>query len=167
MNLQKLEKYIDSNNYNLDFETDGIGMTWGVSYVRLVIGLKSKFENMEHFFLSTIKSDENMTSGVLGQPTWIERTDLKEWAINLKITKVKNEDIVQFIEASKTEIKENLKYWETENSIETSFLDPSKEYEECLLINETFSPRHYINTTDTYLAIDKHNYYCFIGHYES
>lgn len=167
MNLERLEKHIDKNNYNLDFETDGIGMTWGVSYVRLTIGLKSKFENMEHFFFSTLKSDKNMTSGVSSGPTWLERTDLKEWALNLKTTEIKKENILQFIEASKIEIQENLKYWTAENTIETSFLDTSKEYEDCLLIKETFSPRHYINTTDIYLAIDKDNYYCFEGHYES
>ncbi|MFD2943207.1 hypothetical protein [Flavobacterium notoginsengisoli] len=167
MNIEQLVKYISQNNYNLDFETDGIGMTWGVSYVRLTIGLKSKFENIEHFFFSTLNSDQNMTSGPLGGPIWSERTDLKEWANNLKISEVKKEVIVQFIEASKTEIQENLKYWIVENTLEAIFLDTSKEYEECLLINETLSPRHYINTTDIYLATDKYNYYLFEGHYES
>lgn len=167
MNLELLEKYIDNNNYNLDFETDGIGMTWGVSYVRVAIGRKSKFDTIEHFFFSTLKSDKNTTSQILGQPIWSERTNLKEWALNLKINEIKKEEIIRFIETSKTELQENLKYWASENSIDISFLDIVKEYEECLLINETVSPRHFINTTDTYLAIDKHNYYYFEGHYES
>ncbi len=167
MNLEQLEKYIVDNNYSIDFETDGIGYTWGVSYVRLTIGLKSKFENIEHFFFSTLNSDQNMTSGIAAGSTWLEKTDLKEWASNLNIAEIKKENIIQFIEAEKKEIQENLKYWAEENTIETSFLDSSKEYEECLHIKETFSPRHYINTTDIYLAMDKHNYYYFEGHYES
>ena len=167
MNINILEKHIDNNNYNLDFETDGIGMTWGVSYVRLAIGQKSKFENIEHFFYSTLKSDKNMTSRIYGGPTWEQRTSIKEWASNLKITSIKDEALIQFIESSIKDINENLQYWSTENTINISSLDSSKKYEKCFLINETISPRHHINSTDTYLTNDESFYYYIEGHWES
>jgi hypothetical protein len=167
MNLERLEKYIDTNNFNLGFETDGVGMTWGVSYIRFTVGDKSKFDSIEHFFFSTLKSDKNQTSGIYGQPTWTDRTNLKEWAKNLKIKEVKNEELTQFIIASIKDIEENLKYWIKENSIDSSVLNASKKYGKCLLVNETISPRHYINSTDTYLTDDETKYYCFEGHWES
>ncbi|WP_136666925.1 hypothetical protein [Flavobacterium sp. H122] len=94
MRIERLKYYINKNNFNLDFETNGIGMTWGVSYVRLTIGAKSKFENIEHFFFSTLKSEVNQTSGIYGQPTWAEKTDLNKWAENLKVKEIKNEDLI-------------------------------------------------------------------------
>ncbi|MES2515649.1 MAG: hypothetical protein V4580_15950 [Bacteroidota bacterium] len=167
MNIDILKTHIHNNNYNLDFETDGIGMTWGVSYVRLAIGQKSKFENIEHFFYSTLKSNKNMTSGIYGSPTWEQRTTIKEWASKLKITDIKKEDLTQFIESSIKGINENLQHWSTENTINMRCLDSSKKYENCFLINETISPRHYINSTDTYLTNDESYYYYIEGHWES
>lgn len=167
MNLEILEKYVGSNNYHLDFLTDGIGMTWGVSYVRLTVGEKRKFDNIEHFFFSTIMSEKNMTSGIYGQPTWINKVDLKEWAKKLKVKEIDKEEITQFINLSLNEIKENEKYWPDENTIDISFLDVTKEYNKPLLINETIFPRHYINTTDIYLTSDYDYYYYFEGHWES
>jgi len=62
MDFKILEKIIDDNNQNVNFETDGINMTWLVSYIRFTVAEKTKFENIEHFFVSTLKSDKNMTS---------------------------------------------------------------------------------------------------------
>lgn len=167
MNLKNLESYIDAKNYNLDFETDGIGWTWGVSYVRLTVGQKSKFETLEHFFFSTIMSNKNITSSINGKLNWIDNTDLKEWAKNLNVRQIKPEELNLFIVSSLHDINENLKYWTAENCIDTSFLDASKEYDNCFLVNETISPRNYINTTDVYLTSDNNHYYCFEGHWES
>lgn len=167
MNLALLEKYINQNNCNLDFETDGIGMSWGVSYIRLTVGQKSKFESMEQFFYSTLKSDKNMTSGIYGELAWEERTDIHEWARNLKITDKTNEELIQFIKDSIKDINENLKYWSTTTTINTSFLDVSKKYEKIFLVNEIVSPRHGINTTDMYLTTDENYYYYIEGHWES
>lgn len=167
MNIERVKNDINQNNFNLDFETDGIGMTWGVSYVRLTIGIKSKFENIEHFFFSTLKSEKNQTSGIVGQPTWAEKTDLIQWSENLKIEEIKKEELIQFIDGSIKGILEHEKYWLKENSIDLGLLDISKAYGECFLIHETFSPRHFINSTDIYLTSDESNYYCFEGHWES
>jgi hypothetical protein len=167
MKIERLKEYINKNNFNLDFETDGIGMTWGVSYVRLTIGIKRKFENIEHFFFSTLKSKKNQTSGIYEQLTWAEKTDLSNWSENLKIKEVKIEELIKFIDSSINDIKENEKYWIIENTIDTSFFDSNKKYETILLINETVYPRHHINTTDMYLTIDNYYYYYFEGHWES
>jgi hypothetical protein len=164
---ETIEEYIDNDYWNFDFEHDGIGMTWGVSYIRLVVGEKSKFDNIEHFFFSSIKSDKNMTSGIFGGLAWEERTNIKKWTKNLIVPEILNEDLIKFIESSVIGINENLKYWANENSIDISLLDSSKKFEKCLLIKETFSPRHYINTTNTYLTYDRDNYFYIEGHWES
>lgn len=100
MNKEVLKEYAKKNYFNLDFETNGIGMTWGVSYIRMTVGLKSKFENLEHFFFSTLKLEKNQTSNIYGQPTWADRTELQDWVENLKIKEVKHDELIHFITGS-------------------------------------------------------------------
>ncbi len=92
----------------------------------MVVGLKSSFKNIEQFFYSTIKSPNNNSSGIYGQPPWLERTDLKLWAAHLEITPINRERLVQFIESAKKEINEYMYSWIQENSIDISFLDAFK-----------------------------------------
>ena len=167
MDAERLNHYIDSHHYTLDFKADGTGMMWGVSHVRLAIGSRNTFENIEHFFFSTLHSDESMTLAMPDGASWLERTDLKQWALNLTITEVKKEALIRFIEKSSAAIQQHRASWESENSIDMALLDTLKAYEECVLIKENFSPRHHINTTETYLALDQDNYYYFEAHYES
>src|SRR3954471_7100750 len=125
MNIEMLEEYIDKNKYCLEFETDGVGFTWGISYIRLTVGQKSKFDNIEHFFFSALKSEKNITSGIFGGPSWEARTNIKEWAKGLQVVDVSIQDLLDFINNSIKEITENLKDWENENSIEMAFLNSS------------------------------------------
>ena len=167
MRTKLLVDFIKKESYNLDFELDGVGMTWGVSYIRFVIGNKMKFESLEHFFYSTLRSEGNMTSVVQGGETWEKRTDLRRWAIGLKVEPVLSENLVDLIRDSVREIADNLKHWTTENTVDVSQLILPDNFDSCWIIKETLYPRHYINTTETYLAVTNEKYYCIEGHWES
>ena len=51
MNRALLIKSISEKDYNLNFVSDAISRTWGISYVRLVVGRKTSFKHFEHFFI--------------------------------------------------------------------------------------------------------------------
>ena len=167
MNIEILEKCIENGNYLLDFEEDGIGMTWGVSYFRFVIGDKSKFRNIEQFFLSTLKSKNNWTSGIYGQPKWIESVDLINWTRNLKQQNVGKIELNAFVKYSVENYQENLKYWEKENTINISKFKENTNFKKVLKITETIFPRHIINSTEIYLTESDEKYYLYEGNDQS
>ncbi|MCE2996845.1 MAG: hypothetical protein ACK5RG_21815 [Cyclobacteriaceae bacterium] len=158
---------INKNNYNLDFEVDEVGMTWGVSYVRFVIGDKLKFESIEHFFFSTLKSKGNITSMLGGGKTWTERADLTRWANGLTIESIDDLTVIKFIDSSIREINEHATNWTEETTVNTSTLNLPKTFDQCWFLRETVDTRHYINTTQIYLAVSADKYLYIEGHWES
>ena len=158
---------INKNNYNLDFDVDGVGMTWGVSYVRFVIGDKLKFESIEHFFFSTLKSKGNITSMLGGGKTWTQRADLTRWANGLTIESIDDSTVVNFIDSSIREINEHVTNWTEETTINTSTLNLPKTFDQCWFLRETVDTRHYINSTQIYLVVSADKYLYIEGHWES
>ena len=167
MKKERLLDIIKSGLYNTDFEVDGVGMTWGVSYVRFVIGQKSNYNDVEHFFYSTIKSNRNMTSMVQGGQSWDKRVDIEKWALGLTFESIPNLSFISFIESSIKEINANLHDWTEENTIDISKLTFPNQFDNCLILRETTYPRHIINSTQTYLGETPNKYYCVEGHWES
>lgn len=167
MDKEVLLETINRNEYKLDFDVDGVGMTWGISYIRFVIGDKLKFNNLEHFLFSTIKSANNKTSRLAGGKTWEERADLTRWTNGLTIEAIQGSTVIDFIDSSIKEIGYHATDWDEENTINTLTLKLPTMFEQCWLLKETLDTRHYINSTEMYLAISVDKYVYVEGHWES
>ena len=167
MEKRILIETINKNDYKLDFDVDGVGMTWGISYVRFVIGDKLKFASIEHFFFSTLKSKANITSMLGGGKTWEERADLTRWANGLTIDSIDDSTVVNFIDSSIREVSEHARNWTEETTINTTTLNLPKTFDQCWFLRETVDTRHYINSTQIYLAVSADKYLYIEEHCES
>lgn len=164
---ERLLEYAENSQYDLSFEFDKIGMTWGVSYVRFTYGTRGTFENIEHFFFSCLKSDKNQSSLMAGGPRWEERVDMKKWILGLDITPINPDSLIHFIKSSLLEIEKESVHWKDTNTIDPFDFEVPIRFDDCWILKETDFPRHYINCTEIYLANSMNGFYCIEGHWES
>jgi len=149
------------------FETDGIGLTWGISYARFVTGERAKFQSIEHFFYCAVKSPQNMSSSIAGGLSWEERVDMEAWITGLTVKSATPESMLSQMKNALVEIANHLHHWTQENTLETSTIVVPKDFRHCYLVHETVQPRCYINTTQVYLGERDSLFYMLEEHWES
>lgn len=167
MTHQGLIYCIKHNNPNFDFDFDELGMTWQVSFVRLVGGDKNSYNSIEHFFFSLIKSGTNMTSSYIGQPEWKEKVNLIDWANGLKIEHVNNMDFNNELSSAYRELDEEEKNWEKTERINRSKINIPKDIVNCWSIEETKELRLPVGSTWSKIVETKEKYFYIERHWES
>jgi hypothetical protein len=167
MKIKDLVNSIVADTVNLNFEFDSIGFTWGLSYMRIVIGDKNTFKTVENFFFNTFRSDKNITSGIQGSPAWSERVNLIGWANGLIIEEIDCSEVKSTVDYFLEEIQKYQDYWIEENTINPLIMYFPEDLNQCWRIKETIDSRHYINTTESFLSTTPSKFTLVEMHYES
>ncbi|AUC13850.1 hypothetical protein BTO06_01195 [Tenacibaculum sp. SZ-18] len=169
MNTKNFTKLINKDNLATKFIFDELGMTWQISFTRIVGGTKEIYESPEHFFLSLIKAVEMHTDLTYGLSNWQFEVDLKEWCNGLKIEKIDISTFERDLKGALDEIEEYKDDWTGEN--EPRFNKHNVIKPNGLMnywkIEETINPRMPVGPTYGYLAEFKESYFYIEYHLES
>ncbi|MEC3906842.1 hypothetical protein VOI54_07415 [Tamlana sp. 2201CG12-4] len=168
MDIDNLIK-LTENDLKTEFLFDELGMTWQISFIRMVGGSKFSFDSVEQFYLSLIRVVEMHTDLTYGLSLWQFQVDLNEWINGLKIEKIDISSFENNLKGALDEIEGYKNDW-TEGD------DPKFNKENIIKpeqiinywkIEETVNPRLPVGPTDGFIAESNELYFYIEYHYES
>lgn len=168
MNIHNLIKLTD-NDLKTEFIFDELGMTWQISFIRMVGGSKLIFDSVEQFYMSLIREVEMHNDLTYGLSLWQSSVELNEWINGLKIEEIDISSFEKDLKIALDEIEEYKDDW-----IEVN--DPKFKREKIVepeqVINywkilESITPRMVTGLTNGFLAESNNSYFYIEYHYES
>lgn len=169
MKTENLNSLIHKNNLGAEFIFDELGMTWQISFTRIVGGTKNVYESPEHFYLSLIKVVDMHSDLTYGLSNWQFEVDLIEWCSGLKIEKIDTSTFERDLKGALDEIEEYKDDWVEEN--EPKFNKHNVIKPNGILnywkIEETINQRMPVGPTYGYLAEFEESYFYIEYHLES
>ncbi|CAM1367669.1 hypothetical protein TPENAI_60264 [Tenacibaculum litopenaei] len=167
MNKTELKNIIVTKKTNGKFTCDEIGMTWQVSYVRFVVGEKVDFDSLEHFYWSILNSENNVSSGYVGELEWIDRVNISEWISHLKIESVEKHLLDEEVKSTLKEIDREEDNREEFERINKANLKIPEGVAECWMIEESKESRHPVGATWSIIAEYMDDFFYIERHWES
>lgn len=157
------------NDYNSTFKFDELGMTWQVSFIRMVGGTKEQFSSAEQFYLSLIKVVDMKNDLTYGLSDWQNTVDLKAWCDALIIEEVVDYDFQKQVDEALKEIDQYKEDWTAADTPTFNFENISlpKEITSYWLIEETAHYRLPVGSTHAYLVETIDGYFYMEFHLES
>ena len=167
MNRDLLKAEFKKGYQALPLAYDQIAMTWGVSHYRYARGSKQVYSCREAFFKEVILSPEGLFSSLNGLISWIEKTDFDKYIDGLSLKNVPDAPIGDWLTSSLSEAINHIKDWQDTFPIKISEKDFPTSHQKLLEIEESESPRFYINTYIGYLSDHDNGYFFFESQMES
>lgn len=168
MNIDNLIKLTDNDLKN-EFIFDELGMTWQISFIRIVGGSKSTYNSLEQFYMSLIRVTEMHNNTTYQYSYWQYKVDLKSWCEGLLIEEIDKSTFKKDLNGALDEIEKYKNDW-TEDD------DPKFNKEKIIKpehiinywkIEETVNPRIQVGSTDGFIAEFYDSYFYIEYHCES
>lgn len=167
MKIEILKNEFKKGYENLEMEYDKVLMTWGVSHYRFVKGQKVIFSSMEQFFKEVMLSPEGLEGSVGDEIPWNQRTNFTNFINGLTIMNSDELILSNWLRIALKEGKEYEKDWQDVNKKGFDGLELPNKHENVLKIEETESPRFYINTYTGFVSENNLEYFFFEDQSES
>lgn len=170
MNREKLLQEVEKSDFRSDFLFDELGMTWQISFIRMVGGDKAAYRSAAHFYLSLIKAVEMHTHLAYGLSHWQFNVDLKTWSNGLVIERIDGAIFQKQLEEALVEIKTYENDWTGADEpifFYNNIINPEEEPINYWKVEETVNPRLPVGPTYGYLAEFNTSYFYLEYHLES
>ncbi len=160
---------VTENDLKPEFLFDELGMTWQISFIRMVGGSKYSFDSVEQFYLSLIRVVEMHTDLTYGLSLWQFQVDLNEWINGLKIEKIDISSFENNLKEALDEIEEYKNDWteEEDPKFDKKNITKPEQIINYWKIKETFNPRMPVGSTDGFMAEFNESYFYIEYHLES